>query len=155
MSTNTRNQQLSFGEPDTLASSFSSLSRKLKGSQILQIAGEVREKIAAGEQILNLTVGDFNPAMFPIPDGMKERIKVALDAGETIYPPANPQTGHALIVDKNFVEMMAMLLLVALPAGRVAGLDFFLYNFFGKKIEARYCNKVTDAAPKAEPAKKK
>jgi len=89
MSTNTRNQQLSFGEPDTLAPSFSSLSRKLKGSQILQIAGEVREKIDAGEQVLNLTVGDFNPTMFPIPEGMKERIKVALDAGETVYPPAN------------------------------------------------------------------
>ena len=65
------------------------LSRALKGSQILQIAGEVREKIAAGEQILNLTVGDFDPSMFPIPDGIKERIKVALDAGETTYPPAN------------------------------------------------------------------
>jgi uncharacterized membrane protein YphA (DoxX/SURF4 family) len=68
----------------------------------------------------------------------------------TIYPPASAQTGHALIVDKNFVEMMAMLVLVALPAGRFAGLDYFIYTFIGKGLEDKYCKKVTDGAPKAK-----
>jgi len=47
----------------------------------------------------------------------------------TIYPPAPEVVGHALIVDKNFVEMVAVFLLAASPVGRWAGLDYFLENF--------------------------
>jgi aspartate aminotransferase len=89
MSSNTRIQELPFGEPELFASSFSRLSRGLKGSRILQIAGQVRELIGAGETIYNLTVGDFDPAMFPIPAAYKDRIKAALDDGQTTYPPAD------------------------------------------------------------------
>ena len=89
MSTNTRTNELSFGEPELFASSFSNLSQALKGSRILQIAGQVREMIAAGETVYNLTVGDFDPAMFPIPGAYKDRIKAALDDGQTTYPPAD------------------------------------------------------------------
>ncbi|MBD3867535.1 MAG: aminotransferase class I/II-fold pyridoxal phosphate-dependent enzyme [Acidobacteria bacterium] len=89
MATNTRTNELSFGEPEQFASSFSSLSKGLKGSRILQIAGQVRELIAAGETVYNLTVGDFDPSMFPIPAGYKDRIKAALDDGQTTYPPAD------------------------------------------------------------------
>ncbi len=89
MKTNTQDLNLSFGDPERLAPSFSSVSRNLKGSRILQIAAQVREKIDAGEEVLNLTVGDFDPSMFPIPATLKERIVEALDAGETVYPPAN------------------------------------------------------------------
>lgn len=89
MSTNTTANDLSFGEPERFASSFSNLSQGLKGSRILQIAGQVREMIAAGETVYDLTVGDFDPAMFPIPGAYKDRIKAALDAGQTTYPPAD------------------------------------------------------------------
>ncbi len=89
MNSNTRDQELSFGEPELFASSFSRLSKGLKGSMILQVAGQVRELIAAGETIYNLTVGDFDPAMFPIPAAYKDRIKAALDDGQTTYPPAD------------------------------------------------------------------
>jgi hypothetical protein len=46
--------------------------------------------------------------------------------------------GHALIVDKNFVEMMAMFALATTAVGRWAGLDFFFYHWLGKPILARF-----------------
>jgi aspartate aminotransferase len=61
----------------------------VRGSAILQIASEVRTLVAEGRTICNLTVGDFNPASFPIPEGLSARIVRALDAGETNYPPSN------------------------------------------------------------------
>jgi uncharacterized membrane protein YphA (DoxX/SURF4 family) len=60
-----------------------------------------------------------------------------------IYPPAPAVVGHALIVDKNFVEMMAMLALACLPVGRWGGLDAFLYRWFGRPLMKRFgfkCN---------------
>ncbi|MHB8902005.1 MAG: hypothetical protein ACYC6Y_24880 [Thermoguttaceae bacterium] len=55
----------------------------------------------------------------------------------TIYPPAPEVVGHALIVDKNFVEMVAIFMLAALPVGRWAGLDYFLYQWIGRPLEAK------------------
>lgn len=64
----------------------------------------------------------------------------------TIYPPAPEVVGHALIVDKNFVEMVAIFMLAALPVGRWAGLDHFLYHWIGRPIEARipFLRKLND-----------
>ncbi len=47
----------------------------------------------------------------------------------TVVPKTPEIVGHALLVDKNFVEMMALLALAALPVGRWAGLDYFLYHW--------------------------
>lgn len=52
----------------------------------------------------------------------------------TIYPPAPEVVGHAIIVDKNFVELVGLLVLAACGAGRWAGLDFVLYHGVGKPI---------------------
>ena len=52
-----------------------------------------------------------------------------------IYPPAPPVVGHALIVNKDFIEMVALLLLASTP-GRWGGLDYFLYRIFGRPVEA-------------------
>jgi len=46
-----------------------------------------------------------------------------------IYPPAPPSAGRALLVNKEFVEMIALVTLAAVPAGRWGGLDFFIYHF--------------------------
>jgi len=54
----------------------------------------------------------------------------------TIYPPAPAVVGHALIVDKNFVEMVAMVTLATLPVGRWGGLDYFLHHWFGRPLLA-------------------
>ncbi len=38
----------------------SRLAENIIGSEIIKLAGEVNEKIKAGEKIYNLTIGDFN-----------------------------------------------------------------------------------------------
>jgi len=72
----------------------------------------------------------------------------------TIYPPAPAVVGHALIVDKNFVEMMALLALATMPVGRWAGLDLFLYRYVGKPLMAACgckCNcKCSEETAKAQ-----
>lgn len=61
----------------------------LVGSEILKIAADIRALTAAGASVCNLTVGDFNPAYFPIPDVLRDGIVKALGAGETNYPPSD------------------------------------------------------------------
>ncbi len=79
---------LDFGNQATLDRSLSGMARRLRGSVILRIAGEVRAMIAAGKPVCNLTVGDFDPKQFPIPTVLKDAIVKALDQGETNYPPS-------------------------------------------------------------------
>jgi aspartate aminotransferase len=61
----------------------------LIGSEIIKIGNEVSERIRQGEDICNLTIGDFDPAIFPIPEGLATGITEAYQAGFTNYPPAN------------------------------------------------------------------
>jgi len=68
---------------------LSNLARGVIGSEILKIAGEIRALKATGAQICNLTVGDFDPAYFPIPDELCERTRAALAEGHTNYPPSD------------------------------------------------------------------
>lgn len=68
---------------------LSSLARGLIGSEILKIATEIRALTAAGQDVCNLTVGDFAPSEFRIPPGYEESIIAALAAGETNYPPSD------------------------------------------------------------------
>jgi len=67
----------------------SEMAEKLVGSEIIKLAGEVKEKIKKGEKIYNLTIGDFNPQIFPIPTELKQEIINAYQNDETNYPPAN------------------------------------------------------------------
>ena len=69
------------------SSRLSSLADGLRGSAILQIAGEVRALVEQGRPIANLTVGDFSSKQFPIPRELEDGIVDALRAGETNYPP--------------------------------------------------------------------
>jgi aspartate aminotransferase len=66
----------------------SSAAGSLRGSEILRIAAEIRTRIANGERICNLTVGDFDPRYFRIPKMLEEGITSALQRGETNYPPS-------------------------------------------------------------------
>lgn len=68
---------------------LSTLAQGLTGSEILKIAGEIRAAQAVGAQICNLTVGDFGPKYFPIPQRLLEEIDRALKSGETNYPPSD------------------------------------------------------------------
>ncbi|MDZ4804934.1 MAG: aminotransferase class I/II-fold pyridoxal phosphate-dependent enzyme [Candidatus Eisenbacteria bacterium] len=67
----------------------SAMANGLVGSEILKIAADIRARIAAGEAVVNLTVGDFKPSVFSIPGVLKQGIAEAYDKGETNYPPSD------------------------------------------------------------------
>lgn len=78
---------MDFGSLEVLEGSLSRLAKNARGSEILRIAAEIRALKAAGRSICNLTIGDFDPAQFPIPDELRQGIIAALEAGRTNYPP--------------------------------------------------------------------
>jgi len=61
----------------------------LIGSEIIKLGNEINQKIKEGQQIYNLTIGDFNPKVFNIPSVLKEYIIEAYQNDETNYPPAD------------------------------------------------------------------
>ncbi|MDZ4667889.1 MAG: aminotransferase class I/II-fold pyridoxal phosphate-dependent enzyme [bacterium] len=61
----------------------------LIGSEIIKLGNEINQKIKQGNSIYNLTIGDFNPTLFPIPDKLKDYIIEAYQNGETNYPEAD------------------------------------------------------------------
>jgi aspartate aminotransferase len=67
----------------------SALAQSLVGSEIIKIAGEVNEMKAKGIAIANLTIGDFDPNLFPIPKVLEDNIVKAYAAHQTNYPPAD------------------------------------------------------------------
>lgn len=67
----------------------SKLAENLVGSEIIKIANDINEKISKGEKIYNLTIGDFNPNIFSIPEELKEEIIKAYTSNQTNYPKAN------------------------------------------------------------------
>ena len=79
---------LDFGDQSALDATLSSMARHQRGSEILRIAGEVRAA-SAHRRICNLTVGDFDPRQFPIPEPLRALILEAYRAGETNYPPSD------------------------------------------------------------------
>lgn len=67
----------------------SAMAEGIIGSEILKIAADIRALAAAGRPITNLTVGDFDPSQFPIPERLRLAIVEAYDAHETNYPPSS------------------------------------------------------------------
>src|SRR5689334_2421638 len=78
---------------DAADAGLSTLARGVVGSEILKIAGEIRAMKTRGEAICNLTVGDFDPAYFPIPAELLEGTRTALVEGHTNYPPSDGVLG--------------------------------------------------------------
>lgn len=68
--------------------SLSRLSETLIGSEIVKLAGDIREKMKKGEKIYNFTVGDFDPSIFPIPQALEDEIINAYRQHFTNYPAA-------------------------------------------------------------------
>jgi len=67
---------------------LSYLSETLIGSEIVKLGGEIREKMRQGEKIYNYTIGDFDPAIFPIPKALEDAIVEAYRKHFTNYPAA-------------------------------------------------------------------
>ncbi len=88
-------QQITYSDTSDQGSQMAST---LVGSEILKIAGDIRAMVAQGKTICNLTVGDFSPKLFPIPELLRTSIHEALDSGETNYPPSDgtPQLRKAI-----------------------------------------------------------
>ena len=64
------------------------LANTLIGSEIIKIGNEVNDMKRKGAQIANLTIGDFDPSIFPIPKALEQAIINAYQEGHTNYPPA-------------------------------------------------------------------
>ncbi|MGH7740726.1 MAG: pyridoxal phosphate-dependent aminotransferase [Candidatus Eiseniibacteriota bacterium] len=82
-------RKISFEGAPVSERSLSHLAQGLIGSEVLRIAAEVRAAQAAGREICNLTVGDFDPREFPLPPSLVTGIQRALEAGHSNYPPSN------------------------------------------------------------------
>jgi aspartate aminotransferase len=67
---------------------LSRMAQSLQTSEILTIAYDVRDRIASGADILNLTVGDFSADQYPLLPELRQGVVAALDAGHSNYPPA-------------------------------------------------------------------
>ena len=65
------------------------LASSLIGSEIIKIGNEVNDLKSKGAEIANLTIGDFNPAIYPIPTELKDEIVDAYNHHHTNYPPAD------------------------------------------------------------------
>lgn len=89
---------LSFRSAEQTDQGLSTLAQGIVGSEILKIAAQIRAMKAGGAAICNLTVGDFDPAYFPIPRELCEWTRDALEGGQTNYPPSDgvPQLREAI-----------------------------------------------------------
>ncbi|HTD99373.1 MAG TPA: aminotransferase class I/II-fold pyridoxal phosphate-dependent enzyme [Mucilaginibacter sp.] len=67
----------------------SALAQNLRGSEIIKIAGEINELKRQGQDIANLTIGDFDANIYPIPQPLKKGIVAAYNDNQTNYPPAD------------------------------------------------------------------
>jgi aspartate aminotransferase len=88
---------------------LSHLSETLIGSEIVKLGGEIREKIRQGERIYNFTIGDFDPAIFPIPKELEDAIVEAYRKHFTNYPAAEGnldlrEAVHAFIKDEEDLD---------------------------------------------------
>jgi len=68
---------------------ISKLASNLIGSEIVKIGNEVNDLKSKGAEIANLTIGDLNSNLYPIPELLKDGIKKAYQNNLTNYPPAN------------------------------------------------------------------
>lgn len=70
------------------APKLSQLAETLIGSEIVKLGGEIKERIRQGAHVYNFTVGDFDPAVFPIPIELQQQIEKAFQEKHTNYPMA-------------------------------------------------------------------
>ncbi len=68
---------------------YSQLAETLIGSEIVRLGNIIADRIRQGEPIFNYTIGDFNPHLFPIPEGYKKAIQEAYAENFTNYPAAD------------------------------------------------------------------
>jgi aspartate aminotransferase len=75
---------------------------------ILRIASQVHVLQAQGQNICNLTVGDFNPEHFPIPEEISEGVAKAYRDGQTNYPPSDGMQELREAVDEMYQRQFGL-----------------------------------------------
>lgn len=68
---------------------LSSLAETLIGSEIVKLGNAISARVNMGEKIYNYTIGDFNPAIFPIPGELEDLIIESYRQKNTNYPSAD------------------------------------------------------------------
>jgi len=81
-------------------SQLSQLAETLIGSEIVNLGNRISERKRKGEKIYNFTIGDFDPAIFPIPKLLEDEIIKAYQQHYTNYPP-----GEGLLELRNAVSI--------------------------------------------------
>ncbi len=71
-----------------LSMKLSRLAEQTETSPILLIAEKINARKQRGETVYNLTVGDFDPSIFPIPEGLTNAVIDAYRRHQTNYPGA-------------------------------------------------------------------
>jgi aspartate aminotransferase len=120
---------LSFDFPHPVERPLGDMVQTLVGSEILRIAGEVRALKAAGQVVCDLTVGDFSPKEFHIPEALRQGIVRALEAGQTNYPPSDGVPELRRAVQRLYEEQLGL----AYPLESViiaGGARPVIYSFF-------------------------
>ncbi len=64
------------------------MAETLIGSEIVKLGNAISDRISKGEKIFNYTIGDFDPAIFPIPVELEELIVKSYREHHTNYPAA-------------------------------------------------------------------
>jgi aspartate aminotransferase len=72
-----------------MSNKLSQLAETLIPSEIITLGNEIRDRVQQGEKIYNFTIGDFDPAVFPIPQEMEDCIVQSYRDHNTCYPPAD------------------------------------------------------------------
>ena len=67
---------------------LSNLAQAIQISPIPVFAAQIDKRKKAGERLVNLTVGDFDPAIYPIAKELRDEIITAYNEGHTNYPGA-------------------------------------------------------------------
>jgi uncharacterized membrane protein YphA (DoxX/SURF4 family) len=82
-----------------------------------------------------LMVGLFTRLSAFVGAGFLMLVVAAMPAVPHIYPPPLPAVGHAMYINKEVIEMLALLFLATTPVGRWGGVDFFLHHvLFNSKL---------------------
>ena len=64
---------------------LSRVGNQIVGSEIIKISQQIKE-ISKTKEVANLTIGDFNSKVWPIPSSLRQHIKYAYDDDLTNYP---------------------------------------------------------------------
>jgi len=84
-----------------------------------------------------LMVGLFTRAASVVGAGFLLLVILAQPALPNVYPPPHPSVGHSMLINKEVIEMIALLAVGAVGAGRWGGLDFLVHHFVTSRICCR------------------